>query len=240
MGKTSEGLLNATLVICCVTVTVLSVKQQFFRPTPPPPQRSEKFAPGRPLPASANLGEAGLRIGSAVAPLRLVEFADFECPFCSVAAGELKEIREKYPELISIRFRHMIVPGHTSARPAALAAECAAEQGAFEPFYYSVFENYAKLSTRKLRELAKKAGVRDMAEFDRCVESERYRTRLDEDAEAARLVGVAGTPTWVLGDSVFGGMPALAQLEQWVQRARGVNVDSSSIVARTSKYSARN
>lgn len=215
-----ERTVNATLVVCCLTVTSLSVKQQFFRPKPPLPARPDKFAVSRALPSGVFLGDAGLRIGPDSAPLTIVEFADFECPFCAVASAEFKEMRAKYPEAIAIRFRHLPIPGHVNAWPAALAAECAGEQGAFENFYYEVYEEFQNLSKRKLRNIAAKSGVQDLEEFDRCIESERYRANIARDTAMARQVGVVGTPTWVIGDSVFGGIPAVPQIERWVLDAR--------------------
>src|SRR5689334_19447408 len=215
-----ERVFNAVLVVCCLTVTSLSVRQQFFKPERPLPPRPEKSVPSRPLPAGVVVGDHGLRIGPERAALTIVECADFECPFCSVASGELKEMRAKYPDVIAIRFRHMPIEGHVNAWPAALAAECVAEQGSFEPFYYRVYAESRNLSKPKLRKLAANSGVKDLAEFDRCVASERYRQRIEQDIAMASLVGVVGTPTWVIGDSVFGGMPSVSQIEQWVLGAQ--------------------
>lgn len=214
--KSFDNLVNVTLAVCCVTVTVLSVRQQLFRPKAPPPPRPEVYAEGRPLPDGVTLVDGGLNIGSGGAGIQVVEFADFECPFCSVAAGEIEEIQKKFPGLLSIRFRHMPVAAHTNARPAAVAAECAAEQGAFEGFYYLAYRNYSDLSRRKLRKLALQAGVKDMPAFDACVESGRHNARIEADIALAKRVGVVGTPTFVVGDSVFGGVPSLAQVEGWV------------------------
>lgn len=112
---------------------------------------------------------------------------------------------------------------------AALAAECAAEQGRFEQYYYLLFANYSKLAKRKWRDYAKDAGVVDLAAFERCTESAKYAAHIDADTAIARIVGVNGTPTWVVGDSVFGGVPSMAQLKDWVQRAsKGLTAQQTS------------
>jgi protein-disulfide isomerase len=217
MSKVLERIGTPLLVGCCLTVTALSIRRQFFPPPPPEPARPTQAAKGRPIPAVASREEQGPRLGPPDAPLRLVEFADFECPFCAVAAGEIREIRQRYPGAVSISFRHL--PIHAHAREAALAAECAAEQGAFENYYYALFQNYAKLGSGKWRKLAEQAHVNDLDRFETCLRSERYAGRIDADTAAASSFGVGSTPTWIVGDSVYGGVPSMSQLDRWVTEA---------------------
>jgi protein-disulfide isomerase len=191
---------------------------------------------GRPLAPDAHLGVGGARIGSTDAALSLIEFADFECPFWAVSAEYLKEIRERFPGALVLTYRHALGPTHRNAREAALAAECAAEQGAFEEYYYELFANYSRLARRNWTELAKKSGIANLTAFDDCVRSEKFSERIEMDMAAASRVGVNGTPTWVVGDSVYGGALPLAQLEAWVRRAVAPLADT---LARKSAPGAR-
>jgi protein-disulfide isomerase len=158
-------------------------------------------------------------MGPKDAPLQIVEFADFECPYCAVAAGEIKELREKYPSAVSVTYRHLLIPGHVNAPGAALAAECANEQGAFEQYYDVLFKNYDKLSKQNWIELAKQAKVADVSAFESCIRSTRLAARIDADTAVAPRLGLRSTPTWIVGDSIFAGAPSMAQLEGWVQAA---------------------
>ncbi len=214
-GKVFTGILS----LCCVTVTILSVKQRFFRPTAPLPARPVESAQGRPIPSGEQVSFVGPRIGGENAPLHIVEFADFECPFCAVSSGELEDLLKQYPGRVTITYKHLLIPGHVHSRTAALAAECAAEQGAFEAFYHQVFNNRNKLGSRTWAKLAKAANVRDLVSFDECVASERYAGRIVEDSIIAARLGISATPTWIVGDSLFGGAPSMQQLEEWVKRS---------------------
>jgi len=205
------------LIICCVAITTLSLKQYFFPPAPPTPQIPVQATKGRPLPDSARIGLGNLRIGPKDAPLQITEFADFECPFCSVAARQMHELQAKYPATITITFRHFLIGGHAHAPLAAAAAECAADQGAFEKYHSLLFENYRQLTQKKIRALAKTAGVTNMGAFDDCVASNRHEDRIHADTVAGRMAGVGGTPSWVVGDSIYGGLLATSQVEGWAK-----------------------
>jgi protein-disulfide isomerase len=157
--KAVDFVLLPVLSICCITVTVLAVKHQFFRPEAPLPSRPTDAAKGRVRPDSLPREVAGLSVGPDGAPLRIVEFADFQCPFCSVASTELRELRAKHPGAFTVVFKHSLIPGHVYARGAALAAECAAEQGRFSEYYDLLFEQRAKLAKRAWSDFAKDAGV---------------------------------------------------------------------------------
>jgi protein-disulfide isomerase len=165
------------------------------------------------------LGPGGLRLGLGQAPLQITEFADFECPFCSVAAGEIKELREKYPGAVSITYRHLLIPGHSHSAGAALAAECANEQGAFESFYDLMFANYDNLGRKSWMDWAKEARVQDLGAFADCLKSPRRLANIDADTALAPRLGLRSTPSWIIGDSVYAGAPSMEQLESWVRAA---------------------
>jgi protein-disulfide isomerase len=216
------------LTLCCVTVTTLALKQYFFPPAPRAPEIPTQAVKGRLLPDSAQIGIGSLRIGAKDAPFQLTEFADFECPFCSVAARQIHELRAKHPGAISVTFRHLLIPGHTHSPLAALAAECAGDQGAFERYYELLFQHYSKLTERTVRALAKEAGVARMSDFDTCIANNRYASRIDADTLAARMAGLGGTPSWIVGDSIYGGILANSQLEAWVTSAMSRQLTTNS------------
>jgi protein-disulfide isomerase len=146
----------------------------------------------------------------------VIEFADFQCPFCAKASEQIHRLAEEHPGRLAIEYHHLPIAAHPFARRAALAAECAAAQGRFEPFYYLVFGNQTKLGKWSWNEFAKRAGVTNVTAFDTCLKSERFGQQVDADAEAADRLGVGGTPAWISNDSIFAGAPSLKQLERWI------------------------
>lgn len=215
MGRVLTGV----LAVCCVTVTAISVKQQFFRPVAPLPPRPTQPATGRLLPPGAPQVYTGARIGPASAPLQIVEIADFECPFCAVSSGQVEEILKKYPGMMSITYKHLIIPGHAHSRAAALASECAGAQGVFEAYYHELYSNRNKLGKRSWESFAKAAKVPDLKSFNNCVETERFASRIVDDSVMTVKLNISATPTWIIGDSAFGGAPSMLQLEEWVTDA---------------------
>jgi protein-disulfide isomerase len=159
----------------------------------------------------------GRFVGDSTAPQVVLEFGDFQCPYCAKEAEVLRAFAEKHPRGLAVEFHHKLINSHALARPAALASECAAEQGRFTAFYYTVYANQTRLRKWSWNEFAKRSGVTDLARFDECIKSERYAQRVAADLELAERFEIAGTPSWVFRDSVFAGTASLAQLERWLK-----------------------
>jgi protein-disulfide isomerase len=138
--------------------------------------------------------DGGAVKGPATAPVTIVEFSDFQCPFCSRAAQVLKQIEERYKGQVRVVFRDFPLPKHEQAAKAAEAASCANEQGHFWPMHDRIFENQANLQTGDLKRLASEIGLNREA-FDRCLDTGKYANRLRRDVEEGESYGVRGTPT---------------------------------------------
>ncbi|BAK36668.1 putative sodium/proton antiporter [Microlunatus phosphovorus NM-1] len=134
--------------------------------------------------------------GRVDAPLTLVEYADFECPFCSKATGSIAELREWLGDDLRYVFRHLPMEQvHPHARAAALASEAAAVQGRFWELADRMFAHSDALEPDDLREYAADIGL-DLERFDEDLRTRRYEKRVDDDAIDAETSEVHGTPTF--------------------------------------------
>ena len=142
--------------------------------------------------------------GPASAPIELVEFSDFQCPFCLRAHPTVKQVLSTYGDKIRFVYRNYPLPSHPNARPAAEAAQCANEQGKFWAYHDRLFADPAKLSDADLKTSAAELGM-DAAKFNACFDSHKYKTRIDTDLQAGNAAGVNGTPAFFINGRLLSG-----------------------------------
>lgn len=153
-------------------------------------------------------------VGPEDALVRVVEFSDFECPYCSRAAETFRGLKDKYAgKPVQFVYRHFPLSFHPNARPAAEYAQCAQEQGKFWAMHDGIFAAQSQLSVEKLKEVAAQAGV-DTAKLDECLASGRIGQQIDEDMRKAQEVGVQGTPSFYVNGQSFAGNPTVDGLSQ--------------------------
>lgn len=153
-------------------------------------------------------------LGNPVAPVTYVEFSDFQCPFCGrFFANTLPEIKEKYVKTGKVKFvyRDFAFLGEESFK-AAEAARCAHEQGKFWEYHDSLFEsqngeNRGAFSDFNLKRFARELGL-DVAAFNSCLDSGKYREAVEEESRLGRELGVSGTPSsFINGRNITGAVP---------------------------------
>ncbi len=140
-------------------------------------------------------------IGSPDAPVVIVEFSDYQCPFCArFYAQTFPVLKKQYIDSGKVRLvsRDFPLGFHGKARSAALAANCAAEQGAYEAMRLGLFKENRRLGKGLYTRLARKLGL-DMAAFEACQRDAERAKRIDEDLAVGKRVGVAGTPSFFIG-----------------------------------------
>lgn len=144
--------------------------------------------------ARIEVASLGPPLGDPKAPITLVEYADFECPFCQQLRPKLEAFVKAHPGRVKLHFKSFPIPGHPRAEPAAEAAEWARDQGVFWPFHDAMFENPKALDTDSLVALADKLG-KDGESLRRALNDRKYRDRVQGSMLEARRAGVIGTPT---------------------------------------------
>lgn len=159
-------------------------------------------------------------LGDPDAPVKIVEFSDFQCPFCAHVQSHLTVLRQRHPDKVAIVYRHFPLSAiHPHAVTAGIAAECAGEQGRFESYHDVLFQGQEALGVRPWNDFAAEAGVADVERFDECVAEERYRDRLDRDTRAGEEIGVDATPAFLVGNRLIIGTTAAELLDEWVDEA---------------------
>lgn len=164
-----------------------------------------------------NINDNNPTLGLKTAPITIVEFSDFQCPHCRLAAMQLNTILNRYPNKVRVVFRnfpldqscnsHMPRPMHEYACEAARVAYCANQQGKFKEVFESIYENQTKLAPGKSAELAKEEGV-DPQKLEACVKSPETQLAIQTDIEEGTRLGIEATPTFfVNGHKLEGGVP---------------------------------
>jgi protein-disulfide isomerase len=205
------------LVACAVLITGSVVHRELASPHAP---ASPDLRPRR-VSAWPELLGGGHWIGSSSAPVRIVEFSDLQCPFCARTHPLLEEVQRRNPRRVALLYRHFPLDEiHPLARPAALAAECGAEQGAFATMTRILFAQQDSFGSTPWRSFAARAGVRDLERFDRCLRSGRYAQRVAADVAAGKRVRLEVTPTLIINGVLHPGALTAAQLDSVVAGVR--------------------
>ena len=133
--------------------------------------------------------------GPADAPITIVEFADYQCPFCARSEGLVEEVLKAYPTQTRFVYKHFpLTANHPQALPAALAAAAAQRQGKFWEMHAILFANQRALSPEQIDGYARQLGL-DMDRFKADMASEEVKAQVEADRRLARRAGVRGTPT---------------------------------------------
>ncbi|HEX8824528.1 MAG TPA: thioredoxin domain-containing protein [Archangium sp.] len=141
------------------------------------------------------------------AKVTIVEWSDFECPFCGRVGPTLKQIKESYPKDVRVVFRHQPLSFHANAKPAAEASMAAHEQGKFWEYHDKLFSNQRALDRASLERYAEELKL-DMGKFRSALDSGKFRAKVEADAAAGAAVGANGTPTFfVNGRELVGAQP---------------------------------
>ena len=163
--------------------------------------------------------EGAPSLGKKGAPITLVEFSDFQCPYCQAAAPVLKQVAEKFPNEVLIVYRqYPITSIHPFAFKAAEASLCANEQGKFWEMHDAMFQDQKKLTVSDLKATARRLGV-DGKKFDTCLDTGRHVERVQNDMAEATRINANGTPAmFINGTYVEGGSVPFSTLESLIQK----------------------
>ena len=204
---------------------------------PPPPPQMPSQAPRGPDASKVYafpVGEAAA-FGPKDAWVTVVEVSDFECPFCGRAMATMKEVEKAYGSDVRVVFKHNPLPFHNRAMPAAMATECAHEQDKFWQLHDKLFENQKALEDKDFDAYAKAVGL-NLKKFKGCMDSGKYKRRIEEDQIVAARLGARGTPAFFInGRFLSGAQPFLAfkaLIDEELQKAKQSKVDKRQYYAK--------
>lgn len=151
-------------------------------------------------------------VGPANAPVTIVEFSDFQCPYCKLSVPMIKAILAKYPDKVKVVYRDYPGPNHPHAQQAAEAAQCAGEQGKFWEYHDSLFDRQAPGTGWNFTELAREIGLNEEA-FATCLNTGRYREEVAKDLQDGFKLGVTSTPTFFINGRPLVGAKPFAEFQ---------------------------
>jgi protein-disulfide isomerase len=154
-------------------------------------------------PVTINVNGAPVK-GSPDAKITIVEFSDFQCPYCSVAVGHVNAVLEMYPKDVKLIFKQFPLDTHPQAHLAAQASLAANGQGKFWPMHDKLFANPRKITRDNILLWAKEIGL-DMNRFTADLTSGKYKAAVDKDFAEGEQLGVGGTPTFFLNGKKYNG-----------------------------------
>lgn len=192
-------------------------------------------APAPQQPNAAEMVDDDAFLGPADAKVTVVEFSDFECPFCAAAAGTHEALIAQFksrdpsweaavPKLkglaaqgkIKFVYRDFPLGGHSFAQKAAEATECAAEQGKFWEMHDAIFENQEAIDVTSLKQYAGGLGL-NQVQFDECLDSGKMAEEVRKDLSDGQRFGVNGTPAFFVNGTVISGAQPFSVFEQVIE-----------------------
>lgn len=187
---------------------------------------TQEFLPAKPVQLKTTINSewrsyatSGHLLGPSSAPVTIVEFADFQCPFCLIAAADLRLIRKKHRQEVNVLIRHYPLNMHEFAMDAAIAAECAAGSGRFEAYHDMLFAQADSIGLRSWAAFAMDVGLTDTITFKKCLKDPIVTARVRNDSDAGDRLGITGTPTFLIGEIQISGYPGSEVLERLVDAA---------------------
>lgn len=175
------------------------------------------LARGQAVAPEGNAWRAEL-VSNAGAPVKVTEFFDYECPFCAAVIPALEEALRGYPGKVQLILKNTPLSIHTESMLAHQAAMAAAEQGKFWEMHSLLFANQSRLGRDSLIEYAQQLHL-DVARFRQRLESEYYKTTIEQDMALAEKLGVNGTPTFLVNGEQLIGVQSATRLKQAIEHA---------------------
>lgn len=155
-----------------------------------------------------SVSDDAARIGSAEDELTIVEYSDFQCPYCNLMHPIMQQVIEEFDGQISLVYKHLPLSFHSQAMNAALASECALEQDAFEPYADILFARQDTWGETEGTAIFKRYAQElrlSGQQFNTCLDSQKYADKVQADMAEAQEFGISGTPGFFIGEEFLGG-----------------------------------
>jgi protein-disulfide isomerase len=213
IGKTTlVEIATWALVLCAILSTALVVRREFV----PSPSTAPMGGQARYVDDWEDTLQAGIRSGDEDAPLQVVEFVDFQCPFCAHFESIVGDVREEYPDQVAFTFVHLPISRHEFAEDASRVAECAYEQGRFDSIRPLLFKKQASFGSISWTEIATEAAILDIERFDKCLADPQINQKIEQGKLLANKFNVQGVPTILINGWKWQRPPSLGDFDQIV------------------------
>ena len=165
-------------------------------------------------PPRVQVGYDSARVrGNPQAPVTIVEFSDFQCPYCKQAEATLKDLVAKYNGQVKFAYRDFPLAIHAQAETAAEGSRCAEEQGKYWELHDAMFDDQSKLDQAGLVQRAGTLGL-DEKSFQSCLASGKYKAQVQQDVQAGTAAGLSGTPAFFINGVFLNGAQPEAEFEK--------------------------
>ena len=156
-------------------------------------------------------------LGTDGAPIEIIQFAEFQCPYCGKVGDTMEKLLAEYPGKLKIVYRDFPLGFHDRAIPAAIAANCAGEQDKYWDMHGILMKNQTKLQDTDLAGFAKEVGV-DMDKWSTCLKDPAQEAEVKKDMEDASAVGVTGTPAFFINGVLLSGAVPFDQFKSIIDK----------------------
>ena len=210
-----ERAVSLAVGLAAIAIAVVLVHREFFSSPQAP-----ATAPALPEYVAnwSELQSAGRLIGDSTAPVKVIEFADLECPFCRQFHTTLNDIGKRFDTKVAFVYVHLPLPNHRFARPAARAVECAHEEGRFAALVDRLYQGQDSLGLKSWSSYAAEAGIRDTLRFQHCLSDTSALPYVERGVAAAEKHGISATPTVIVNGWKFPKPPAIDELDAVIQQ----------------------
>ncbi len=187
---------------------------------PSPGARSDSEPARQPSLQDSQAAAGHPQRGGDNAPVTIVEYSDFQCPFCRKAEDAVRQVMEKYGDQVRLVWMDFPLSSHRYAMDAAIAARCADEQGQFWAYHDALFENPSGLSTDALKSTASQLGLNSLT-FDRCLDERKYEDAVVADRTEGEAAGLRGIPHFIVGSHSMNGAQSPSAFEAAIDEELG-------------------
>lgn len=206
------NVLTGILVFCAILISVMVIRQQFFQ------KRVEPELVTRTIPEWKELDLKGYHIGSVDAPIQIIEFFDYECPYCLEVNLTLHRMAEKYVNQISVVYEHFPLEIHEHAFEAAVAAECGRLGNRFEEYHSQLFSNQKKLDSISYDSLAVRTGIENLENFKKCFRDRESSSIVQSGVKLGNQLEIGGVPTFLINGKVVPGVLSEKQFDSIIEK----------------------
>lgn len=212
-------LFSGLMVACMLVVVAVLVRWQFFNPVPR--IRSRQHLPTRQISNWQQLKLDGQHSGPTDAPVQIVEFFDYQCPFCKAAQPAVKAVRRRYPTKVTVIHENFPLPTHQYAYKAAIVTECIRRSypAKFMTYHDSLFAHQRTLGHFSYMKLAAQIGITDTTGLHSCVEDQSTAGIIKTEEELAKKLDIVGIPTFIINGKLVTGVLSKRQLIDLVKDA---------------------